>query len=242
MKKKTVTKVAKGFAMQQQNAAANGAVQYIRAAEKFMTDGRYTLALEQLGLAQRLDPANQYIKAIKERAESLRDSNRTRFPLESEYTLTSGHYLSVTVGSEFESGIRVADEDEGPEQIRLRVRQLTDTAQILLNRGLHESAFESLMKAYLLDPMSPDVLACEQRVLPAWEQTKAQRGTATLSPDDTRRLEALLRDKKVEQLEKDRTLWRKASHLDTPDGPAVQERSTRSNDEPTGFFQRLRKR
>ena len=57
----------------------------------------------------------------------------------------------------------------------MRVRELTDAAGTLLNRGLSESAFETLMNAYLLDPVSPDVLACEKRVLPAWELFRKQR-------------------------------------------------------------------
>ena len=143
----------------------------IRSAEKFLSEGRYDVALEQLHQAQGLDPSNQYIDAIIVRAENLRTALVN--PVQGrDSALEGSRYLSVTVGREFSGGIR-SDEGGSPEQIRLQIRQLTDTATVLLNRGLSESAFESLMKAYLLDPMNPDVVACEKRVLPAWEKQRS---------------------------------------------------------------------
>jgi len=44
----------------------------IRSAEKFLSEGRYDVALEQLNQARGLDPANQYIDAIIVRAQNLR--------------------------------------------------------------------------------------------------------------------------------------------------------------------------
>jgi tetratricopeptide (TPR) repeat protein len=151
----------------------------IRSAEKFLSEGRYDVALEQLNQARGLDPSNQYIDAIIVRAQNLRTTlvnpAQGRDP-----ALEGSRYLSVTVGKEFGGGIKT-EEDGSPEQIRLQIRQLTDTATVLLNRGLSDSAFDSLMKAYLLDPMNPDVLACEARVLPARE--KARQATGTALPD-----------------------------------------------------------
>lgn len=146
----------------------------IRSAEKFLTEGRYDVALEQLHQARDLDPSNQYIDAIIVRAQNLRTTQinpaQGRDP-----ALEGTRYLSLTVGKEFSGGVR-PEEGGSADQIRLQIRQLTDTASVLLDRGLSESAFDSLMKAYLLDPLNPDVLSCEARVLPAWE--KARHGHA----------------------------------------------------------------
>jgi hypothetical protein len=196
--------------------------QMIRVAEKFMTEGRYTLAIEQLSLARELDPGNQYIDAIIARARHLQDTDRRKFTTLNTFGMPSGlegtRYLSVTVGSQFEDGVRqYEDEPATPEEVSVRVRQLTETAQILLNRGLGESAFETLMKAYLLDPISPDVLACEKRVLPVWESLQQQKAAGTpgpasgsLVPEGIGRLETLLRQKEDERLEHERTVWRAA--------------------------------
>lgn len=148
----------------------NSVSDIIRSAEKFLSEGRYDVALQQLRQARDLDPANQYIDAIIVRAENLRatqiNPGQGRDP-----ALEGSRYLAVTVGKEFSGGIR-PEEAKSPEQVRLQIRQLTDTATVLLTRGLSEGAFDSLMKAYLLDPMNPDVLACEARVLPAWEKAR----------------------------------------------------------------------
>jgi tetratricopeptide (TPR) repeat protein len=153
----------------------NNVSDVIRSAEKCLSEGRYDLALEQLHRARDLDPANQYIDAIIVRAENLRATHvnpaQGRDP-----ALEGTRYLSVTVGKEFSGGIRPA-EAQSSEQIRLQIRQLTDTATVLLSRGLNESAFDSLMRAYLLDPMNPDVIACEAHVLPVWERTRASHSS-----------------------------------------------------------------
>jgi len=154
----------------------------IRSAEKFLSEGRYDVALEQLHQARGLDPSNQYIDAIIVRAQTLRSTQinpaQGRDP-----ALEGSRYLSVTIGKEIGGGMRL-EEGGSPEQIRLQIRQLTDTAAVLLNRGLSDNAFDSLMKAYLLDPMNPDVIACEARVLPAREKARQAQGTASL-PDAT---------------------------------------------------------
>lgn len=155
----------------------------IRSAERFLSEGRYDVALEQLNQARGLDPSNQYIDAIIVRAQNLR-ATRISPTQGRDPALEGSRYLSVTVGKEFGGGIR-PDEGGSADQIRLQIRQLTDTATVLLDRGLSENAFESLMKAYLLDPMNPDVIACESRVLPARE--KARQALAAPSPDEQER-------------------------------------------------------
>jgi hypothetical protein len=155
----------------------SGVSQIIRSAEKFLSEGRCDLAIQQLQQARELDPANQYIDAIIVRAQTMRDSQLSPLPGR-DPAMESPRYLSVTIGKEFSGGIR-QDEANSSEQVRQQIQKqiqkLTDTATVLLTRGLGEGASEALMKAYLLDPMNPDVIACEERVLPAWNKIREGR-------------------------------------------------------------------
>jgi hypothetical protein len=109
----------------------------------------------------------------------------------------------------------------------VRVRQHVATAEALLSRGLSENAFDSLMKAYLLDPLAPEVLSCEKRVLPVWEMVRNQRGPGLLSQPgsvilqgDPERIEVLKKQKADERLEREREMWRDASSVSHPGGPS----------------------
>jgi len=152
----------------------------VRAAEDYLSVGNLSQAMEQLSQAKKLAPNNEIVRTIMEKVRTLQEAEKrgsTRQELPgSDPALESGRFLSVTVGKQFEQGIR--GEGERPQEseatVRMRVRELTETAQILLNRGLRESAFDALMKAYLLDPLSPDVISCEKRILPLWEQAHQQ--------------------------------------------------------------------
>jgi tetratricopeptide (TPR) repeat protein len=214
---------------------------YVRAAERYLILGKFDQALEQLGFAQRLEPENQYILAVLERAQLLQ--NRGKMKDSGENTSLSGtdgsgpRYLSVTVGKEFEQGIKATREEPmlSGQEIRLRVRQLVANADALLSRGLSESAFESLMKAYLLDPLAPEVLSCEGRVLPAWEMTRNARGqevfsrsgtVAVQAQGDPGRIEALKKQKEAERLEREREMWREASSAPRTGGSSQAPRVT----------------
>jgi hypothetical protein len=156
--------------------------QIVRTAERYVAEGRFGLALDQLTIAKSLDPQNQYIGAIIERVQALERAVPSR---------QSDRYLSVTVGHQYEAGVRGRDEENmSADELRTRVRELTEAAGILLNRGLSESAFETLMRAYLLDPVSPDVLACEKSVLPAWELVRKQRADISVQASRMRELNA----------------------------------------------------
>ena len=131
----------------------------VRTAEQQLLSGRPELALERLRHAQELDPDNQYIQAIIQRAEIGGQKSPAGGPVPAHQ---SPRYLSVTVGRDSgPGGSPASSSPEGLslEETRRRIRQLTDTAQVLLNRGLRESAFDTLMRAYLLDPLNPDVLS-----------------------------------------------------------------------------------
>jgi hypothetical protein len=79
-----------------------------------------------------------------------------------------GRYLGITVGKEFRSGIRSRREASGtsPREVHERVGYLLDVADVFLMRGMNECAFESLMCAYLLDPLAPEVIRSEEKILP----------------------------------------------------------------------------
>ena len=67
-------------------------------------------------------------------------------------------------------------EPRSPEDVQARVLRLTTIATNLYKRGSFEVAFDSLMKAYLLDPSNPHVIACEKTLMPALEMMR-RRGT-----------------------------------------------------------------
>lgn len=63
-----------------------------------------------------------------------------------------------------------------PAEIEMRVKRLTSLAEDLFRRGSWEAAFESLMKAYFLDPASPHVAESEQHLMPTLEMMR-RRGS-----------------------------------------------------------------
>jgi len=154
--------------------------QLIRAAEKLIKTGKYQSALDQLFLAQQRDPNNIYIEAIISRTKSLQaqktlESSHAERP-KPEPATQKHRYLSVTVGSEFKGGIKPGgDEPRLPSgDLQSRIRFLIKASENFLQQGSYRSAFESLMKAYLLDPGNPYVTACEKMVLPMWELARKQ--------------------------------------------------------------------
>ena len=172
--------------------ASHSVTQLIRLAEKYSAAGKHSLALEQLSVAQELEPHNKYIEAIIERVRVLqrterRDDARNDY-LSTEPELDANRYLSVTVGAEFDKGIKAFKEESlpPPTDLQVRIKRLTDIAEELLQQGLYESAFDSLMKAYLLDPISPYVISCEKIVLPAWGLNHTKAINAAIHDHDRR--------------------------------------------------------
>ncbi|MGA9115352.1 MAG: hypothetical protein WB626_01090 [Bacteroidota bacterium] len=135
--------------------------QLIRSAERFISLRKFHYAKDQLSLARTLDPRNSYIEAILQRVEAL----------ELRVAQDPARYLAVTVGPEFNDGIRGKGDQASPlapKELQARVRQLTSVAETFLDQESFDSAFDMLMKAYLLDPASPYVLMAERTVIPAW--------------------------------------------------------------------------
>ena len=155
-----------------------GSSHLIRSAEKLAASGRFDFAIEQLNVAQQLDPENKYIQAIIDRIRvmqnSPQDGNATIANLLD--TPNKGP-LAITVGPEFANGVKSLDDDQPltPDAIHTKIRFLTNMANQYLESGSSEKAFHSLMKAYLLDPLSPYVVAAEKTVLPAWEILKTDK-------------------------------------------------------------------
>ena len=138
-----------------------GVSQYVRAAERLLDAGKYAMALEALSVAQEFEPHNASVRDVLDRALTLQARDR-------------GEYFSVTVGNEFPHGIRTAEDESAlsQQEIRARVQYLVEVADVFLDRGMTESALDSLMRAYLLDPLAPEVLSTERRILPVLEMMR----------------------------------------------------------------------
>jgi hypothetical protein len=82
--------------------------------------------------------------------------------------------LSVTIGNDFGKPA-TAGAPLTPQDAEARIVRLTSNAQNYLKRGQSALAFDTLMEAYLLDPVHPLVISCEQAVLPAWRHSVSSR-------------------------------------------------------------------
>jgi hypothetical protein len=142
--------------------------QLISEAEKHIETRQYSVALEQLAAVEKIEPNNESIHMIREMVKSL----QTEKPKQSAFK----PFLSVTVDPKSPTGIR-RDHPTPPNSLQKRIRGLTISAEHFLVRGDVDNAFELLMRAYLLDPVAPEVVACEKHVLPAWQKLHGQSVT-----------------------------------------------------------------
>ena len=151
---------------------SGGVSQYVRTAEKLLAAGNYRMAIDAMSVAQELDPHNPRLQGVVERALML-EAKAAAIQVPQGGLMTEsekGRYLAVTVGHQFEDGIKENNEGHlSAQEVRAQVKYLVDTAGMLLNRGLNVSAFESLMQAYLLDPLAPELISSEQKILPVLE-------------------------------------------------------------------------
>lgn len=209
----------------------NPAGELVRFAEKLIEQGDVAQALECLHEALTRQPENLYITAVIQRAEKMRGApgRSQRAP----------HLkpLTVTVDSRHPSGVR-HEPAESPVDVDARVRRLTMVASRLFDRGAFDAAFESLMKAYLLDPGNPLVVACEKQMMPVWNTlrktgfpgyspqqyvaaTKVPQGpppvaaqpppAAPVALDPEARLEERKRQLAQQRKDHEQTIWRNAS-------------------------------
>ncbi len=240
--------------------------QLIRSAEKFISLKKFTFAEDQLNLARTLDPNNAYIWAIQERLHSVKDEGGSfgafNVGANPDAGADSSRYLSVTVGSGFNGGFKTSEPEQGlsAKDLQARIRQLTTVAEEFLDKGSYENAFDSLMKAYLLDPVSPYVVSCEKTVLPAWESsqkpgktmnsfttrtiaeqkggknTMGQIPEKQLSGDELKRMEALKIQKEQARQAHERAMWRQASSplkvMSTPTQPDTNKPASQQPEPP----------
>lgn len=209
---------------------SNGISGLIRQAEQLIESGNATEALKVLTDARTKDPGNKYIEAIMQRALSAAPQQ--------ENPESDGESGSVKASS----GVSVSTPDAAvpqPDDTALQVKRFINVARNLYQRGSYEPAFETLMKAYLLDPLSEDVMKAEQAIVPALELMR-KRGTLGIQPSTQStisqvirqhveavpsnapellppaaapisRLDQLKKEKEEQRLVKEREMWRKAS-------------------------------
>lgn len=219
---------------------SSGVSHFIRRAEKLLTEEKYSAAMDELLLAQQVDPENQYIRAIMERVNNLQRMRQSR---------EAGRPVGLPTD---EDKVSAAD-------VQQAVKQLTEAATRLHQSGFHENAFETLMRAYILDPLNPLVMSTEKAVLPSWELLRKKRAevepVSLTAPapvekkDPSQRLQQLIEKKEQERHDRDRALWREASNL-----PKIFEKNTgveppksdtdfdAARDDEEGFFSKFRKR
>jgi hypothetical protein len=225
--------------------STTGVSQFIRNAERLLAEEKFSSAMDQLIVAQQLDPDNQYIRAIMERIVALQSKKGT----------DAQHPLGVTIDK---------NSDPVPSDLQGVVKELTETAVRYQQDGQLESAFNALMKAYLMDPTSPHVASAEKNVLPAWELLRKRTAkmepvsprpapapqdspTIQLDPVSIQRLQQLRELKDQERRDRERTLWREASN---PPKPMDAEKPAQSPEtghdtgpaDEHGIFSRLRKK
>lgn len=211
----------------------------IRSAERYISQQKFELARNQLDVARQLAPRNSYIGAIIERLSELET-------VVSRPTMLT---LSPTIDPKSVAGFLTTERPSETHEVQTRVRQLTSAAEKALEEGSVENAFNSLMKAYLLDPVSPFVLSCEKTLLPVWESAHPSNpsyaaeeesmtsrelsqnrftdqlspsGGTSLDPEQAQRLEVLKRQKEAERAERERARWREASRPPTVVSPAAE--------------------
>ncbi|MER3523410.1 MAG: hypothetical protein C4326_04915 [Ignavibacteria bacterium] len=163
-------------------------IQLISAAEQAIEEQRYDAAMELLAAAEQIEPNNKSIQMTKELVASLRVERPKR-------ALLRKFFSTATSSRTHESAGR--DQPAQLAGVQRRVRILTDSADYFFSRGAVDKAFELLMRAYLLDPLAPEVLACEKRILPAWQRL---HGT---TPDEVRNEW----DRQADQLPKTRSFF-----------------------------------
>ncbi len=208
-----------------QARASSAVTEIIKKAEKHIAAGDLGRAKALLEDAQKTEPDNEYIIAIFERVMLL-DSRDEDAPAHELLIPQVEHEVTVPQPAHI-----LLPEDEVQQQ----VKHLTTMARDLFERGSFDSAFDSLMKAFMLDPLSKDVAREESVIVPAFELMK-KRGTLT-SPanesrptttqilqrglasggsgsnpsDQTSRLDQLKQQKEQERSVREREMWRKAS-------------------------------
>lgn len=211
--------------------ASNG---LIRQAEALISEGQFSQAIQILSDARSKEPGNEYIEAIIQRVLLLEERDPRN--------MSSNDNGNVTVSTP-------AQAPASTDDTAVQVTRIVSVAKNLFQRGSVEPAFETLMKAYILDPLNEEVIKAEELILPAMEVWK-KRGSVAMpqhatptpvlrerlsspqqgnirdmqEPND--RLEQLKRDKEIQRQAKERAMWRKASEPPHSGVPADESPSS----------------
>ena len=121
--------------------------------------------------------------------------------------------LSVTIGPDLASPHSAVQSSANRVDVQNQITKLTNAAQQYLKSGQSALAFDSLMEAYLLDPLDARVISCEKAVLPAWENYRKQH-TSVITPEktsDDARLARLKAEREAQRTAKERQMWEQAS-------------------------------
>lgn len=121
--------------------------------------------------------------------------------------------LSVTIGADFAPPLSAPPSLNAGVDVQGQITKLTNAAQQYLKNGQSALAFDSLMEAYLLDPLNERVVSCEKAVLPAWESYRKQHavGAVPAKLSDDERLARLKAQREAQRTAKERQMWEQAS-------------------------------
>jgi hypothetical protein len=121
--------------------------------------------------------------------------------------------LSVTIGTGFAPPLSAPPPLNAGVDVQGQVAKLTNAAQQYLKNGQSALAFDSLMEAYLLDPLNERVVSCEKAVLPAWESYRKQHavGAVPAKLSDDERIARLKAQREAQRTAKERQMWELAS-------------------------------
>lgn len=133
--------------------------------------------------------------------------------------------LGITIGKDFAPPPTARRPRPRTAADEAAITRLTEAAHLYLDHGESALAFDSLMEAYIIDPLDARVLACEKAVLPAWEEFKrtgrrpAATPPATPAPsplarpleDEKSRLARLKSERESRRTAVERQMWERAS-------------------------------
>jgi len=206
-----------------QSGGGSSVAEIIKKAEKQIAAGDLGRARTLLENAQKTEPHNEYINAILERVVFL-EAREEEPPAQNAPGAAIEHEIAIA---------QVAEQMVQEDEVQIQVKRLTKMAHDQFEHGSYDSAFDSLMNAFILDPLSKEVAQAESVIVPAIELMK-KRGTLSVTSDENRptttqilqrglspngpissdpvsRLDQLKQQKEQERLMREREMWRKAS-------------------------------
>jgi hypothetical protein len=138
--------------------------------------------------------------------------------------------LGVTIGANFAPPPTAKSVPPIYADTNAQISKLTMAAQHYLANGQSALAFDSLMEAYLIDPLDQRVISCEQAILPAWEKYRTDGIAASATPvklSDDERLTRLKAEREARRTVIERRVWEQASgtpRLSSPPGMHPNEK------------------